>query len=96
MISNSIASSLILACALAAPAASAVSTAVEYYHGGYCHYFVTASAQEMAKLDAVGEEDRCELLDLIGTITHQRASTDGANIEQARRQLSDLLFYLET
>jgi molecular chaperone DnaK (HSP70) len=52
-------------------------------------------AKAQATLDAVGEEDRSELLDLIGTITHQRDSTDGAIIEQARKQLSDLLFYLD-
>ncbi|MFO1314817.1 MAG: metallophosphoesterase [Burkholderiales bacterium] len=37
---------------LLCPAAAAVSTAVEFYHGGYGHYFVTASAPEIAKLDA--------------------------------------------
>jgi molecular chaperone DnaK (HSP70) len=52
-------------------------------------------AKAQATLDAVGEEDRSELLDLIGTITHQRDSADGAIIEQARKQLSDLLFYLD-
>jgi hypothetical protein len=46
-------------------------------------------------LDVVGEEDRCELIDLIETISDGRES-DGAVVAQARRQLSDLLFYLET
>ena len=32
-------------------AVAATSTAVEYYHGGYGHYFVTASPQEIAALD---------------------------------------------
>jgi molecular chaperone DnaK len=49
-----------------------------------------------AKLDAVGDEDRTELLDLIDTITGNRATPDGSAIEQATKQLSDLLFYLET
>ena len=33
-------------------AGGAAPTAVEYYHGGYGHYFVTASPQEIAALDA--------------------------------------------
>lgn len=33
-------------------ALAATSTAVEYFHGGYGHYFVTASPQEIAGLDA--------------------------------------------
>src|SRR5262245_23913496 len=45
-------------------------------------------AKAKAKLDAVEEEDRSELLGLIGTITHQGESADGAIIEQARKQLS--------
>ncbi len=32
--------------------AAAAPTAVEYYHAAYGHYFVTASVQEIAKLDA--------------------------------------------
>jgi hypothetical protein len=32
--------------------AAAASTAVEYYHAGYGHYFVTAAPQEIAALDA--------------------------------------------
>ncbi|MFO1306631.1 MAG: metallophosphoesterase [Burkholderiales bacterium] len=51
MPSRSIASSLLVACALAAPAAAS-SIAVEYYHAGYGHYFVTASVAEIAALDA--------------------------------------------
>ena len=42
----------IAAWALAAPTATAVSTAVEFHHAAYGHYFVTASPQEIAKLDA--------------------------------------------
>ena len=33
-------------------ALAATSTAVEYYHAGYGHYFATASPQEIAGLDA--------------------------------------------
>ena len=39
-------------CGLAANVAAASSTAVEYYHEGYGHYFVTASSEEIARLDA--------------------------------------------
>ena len=39
-------------CALATNVAAASSIAVEYYHGGYGHYFVTASPREIAELDA--------------------------------------------
>jgi hypothetical protein len=43
----------IASCALATSlAAHAVPTAVEYYHAGYGHYFVTAGAAEVASLDA--------------------------------------------
>jgi molecular chaperone DnaK len=52
-------------------------------------------AKAQAKLDTVDEEDRSELLDLIETITQQGESAGGAIIEQARKQLSDLLFYLD-
>ena len=55
----------------------------------------TLVAKARAMLDVVGEEDRCELIDLIETISDGRES-DGAVVAQARRQLSDLLFYLET
>ena len=43
-----IVATLFLATALVA----ASSTAVEYYHGDYGHYFVTAAPQEIAALDA--------------------------------------------
>ena len=49
-----------------------------------------------AKLDAVGDEDRHEMIDLMETIRDAQASGDAAGAEQARAQLSDLLFYLET
>ena len=49
-----------------------------------------------AKLDTVGDEDRHEMIDLMETIRDAQASGDAASVEQARAQLSDLLFYLET
>ena len=49
-----------------------------------------------AKLDAVGDEDRHEMIDLMETIRDAQAAGDAAMLEQARTQLSDLLFYLET
>ena len=43
----------IASCGLASSLAVAASSiAIEYYHGGYGHYFVTASPQEIAALDA--------------------------------------------
>jgi len=53
-------------------------------------------AKAQAKLEVVGEEDRAELIDLIGAIRDGQQDTPGAVIDQARKQLSDLLFYLET
>ena len=49
-----------------------------------------------AKLDTAGEEDRNELVDLIEAIEDAEASGDAAALEQAKTQLTDLLFYLET
>jgi hypothetical protein len=49
-----------------------------------------------AKLDEAGEEDRGEIIDLIETIRDARSSGDSAALEDARGQLNDLLFYLET
>ena len=43
---------VVVSCGLAANVAAASSTAVEYYHEGYGHYFVTASSEEIARLDA--------------------------------------------
>ena len=48
------------------------------------------------KLDAVGEEDRSEIIDLIEAIRDARASGEAMAVETARSQLQDLLFYLET
>ncbi len=49
-----------------------------------------------AKLDDAGEEDRAEIIDLIETIRDARGSGDGTALEEGRRQLQDLLFFLET
>jgi molecular chaperone DnaK len=49
-----------------------------------------------ARLDAVGDEDRQEMIDLMEAIRDAQASGDAAGLEQTRTQLTDLLFYLET
>lgn len=41
-----------IATALSVPSAPAATAAVEYYHAGFGHYFVTASTDETSKLDA--------------------------------------------
>ena len=48
------------------------------------------------KLDDVGEEDRSEIVDLLEMIRDARAADDPAALSEARSQLRDLLFYLET
>jgi molecular chaperone DnaK (HSP70) len=53
-------------------------------------------AKASARLDEAGEEDRMELIDLIETIRDARGSGNHAAAEDARRQLQDLLFFLET
>ena len=53
-------------------------------------------AKASGKLDTAGEEDRTEIIDLIETIHDARNSGDNAALEDGRRQLLDLLFYLET
>jgi molecular chaperone DnaK len=53
-------------------------------------------ARASAKLDEAGEEDRIEIIDLIEAIRDARSSGDSAALENARSQLQDLLFYLET
>jgi molecular chaperone DnaK (HSP70) len=53
-------------------------------------------AKASAKLDDAGDEDRSEIIDLIETIRDARNSNDTAALEDARQQLQDLLFYLET
>jgi molecular chaperone DnaK (HSP70) len=53
-------------------------------------------AKASGRLDQAGEEDRTEIIDLIEAIRDARSSGDGAALAQARSQLQDLLFYLET
>jgi hypothetical protein len=53
-------------------------------------------AKASGKLDEAGAEDRAEIIDLIEMLRDARSSGDGAALEDARRQLQDLLFYLET
>ena len=53
-------------------------------------------ARASAKLDEAGEEDRAEIIDLIESIRDARNRGDSAALEDARSQLQDLLFYLET
>ena len=53
-------------------------------------------AKASAKLEEVGEEDRLEIIDLIETIRDARSGDDTTAVEDARSQLQDLLFYLET
>ena len=53
-------------------------------------------ARASAKLDEIGEEDRTEIIDLIEAIRDARSSGNSAALEDARSQLQDLLFYLET
>ncbi len=49
-----------------------------------------------AKLDHAGEEDRAEIIDLVERIRDARSGGDDAAAEHGRRQLQDLLFFLET
>jgi hypothetical protein len=49
-----------------------------------------------AKLDTAADGDRHEMINLMETIRDAREAGDMATVEQARTQLSDLLFYLET
>ena len=53
-------------------------------------------ARASAKLDEAGEEDRAEIIDLIESIRDARNRGDSAALEDARSQLQDLVFYLET
>jgi molecular chaperone DnaK (HSP70) len=52
-------------------------------------------AKAHAKLDDVVDEDRAELIDLVEIIRDCQKRGDVASLEVARKQLSDLLFYLE-
>ncbi len=49
-----------------------------------------------ARLQTVEDEDRTEMIDLMETIRDAGAAGDAAALAQARTQLTDLLFYLET
>jgi molecular chaperone DnaK (HSP70) len=53
-------------------------------------------AKARAKLDAAIAEDRGAIVDLIETIGDCQTSADDAGLAEAKRQLGDLLFYLET
>ena len=53
-------------------------------------------ARAAAALDAAGEEDRSDMIDLIEAVRDAGASGDAAALQDARQQLTDLLFYLET
>ena len=58
------------------------------------HSALVAKAQ--AKLDEAGDEDRAELIDMVEIIRNCKERGDVAGLEEASRQLGDLLFYLET
>ena len=49
-----------------------------------------------ARLDAVGDEDRQEMIDLMEAIRDAEAANDEPALDRARSQMADLLFYLET
>jgi molecular chaperone DnaK len=53
-------------------------------------------AKAQAKLDEAGDEDRAELIDMVEIIRDCKERGDVAGLEEASRQLGDLLFYLET
>jgi molecular chaperone DnaK len=53
-------------------------------------------AKASGKLDDAGEEDRSEIIDLIEMIKDARNGGDATALADARQQLQDLLFYLET
>ena len=53
-------------------------------------------AKAQAKLGEAGDEDRAELADIMAVIADCKERADAPGLEQASRQLGDLLFYLET
>jgi molecular chaperone DnaK (HSP70) len=53
-------------------------------------------AKASTKLDVVEAEDRSEIIDLIESLRDARSAGDDTALEDTRRQLEDLLFYLET
>ena len=56
----------------------------------------TLVAKAQAKLDEAVDEDRAELIDLVEIIRDCQRRSDLAGLDMARKQLTDLLFYLET
>ena len=56
----------------------------------------TLVAKAQAKLDEAVDEDRAELIDLVEIIMDCQRRSDLAGLDVARKQLTDLLFYLET
>ena len=56
----------------------------------------TLLTKARARLDDVGEEDRAEIIDLMETIRDAGIADDTTMLDEARHQLQDLLFYLET
>jgi molecular chaperone DnaK (HSP70) len=56
----------------------------------------TLVAKAQAKLDEAVDEDRAELIDLVEIIRDCQRRSDLAGLDVARKQLTDLLFYLET
>lgn len=53
-------------------------------------------AKARGKLDAVGDEDKGELVDLIEAVEDARKAGDDAKLAELQAQLTDLLFYLDT
>jgi hypothetical protein len=53
-------------------------------------------AKASARLDTIGAEDRAEIIDLIEAIHDTRAAGDREALDASRKQLEDVLFYLET
>jgi molecular chaperone DnaK len=53
-------------------------------------------AKAQAKLGEAGDEDRAELIDIVAIIEDCKERGDATGLEEASRQLGDLLFYLET
>jgi molecular chaperone DnaK (HSP70) len=53
-------------------------------------------AKASTKLDVVEAEDRSEIIDLIETLRDARSAGDRAGLDDSRRQLEDLLFFLDT
>ena len=56
----------------------------------------TLVAKAQAKLDEAVDEDRAELIDLVEIIRDCQRRSDLTGLDVARKQLTDLLFYLET